>query len=46
MPKAQEALQKRGQEDGNSLRVREFAVRLCLLVMSEAPHLKSHQYDS
>lgn len=33
------------QEDCKSQKTKEFAVRLCLLVQSEARHIKSHQCD-
>lgn len=45
-PKAQGMLRKREQEDCKSQKIKEFAVRLCLLVLSEARHRKSHQSDS
>lgn len=34
-----------GWKDYKSQRIREFSARLCLLVMSEAPHIVSHQQD-
>lgn len=44
--KAQGTLSKRRQKDYKSQKVREFAVRLCFLVTSEATPLMSHQHDS
>jgi hypothetical protein len=41
-PKAQGLLQIRGQRDGKSQRIREFA---SLLVISEVTPIKPHQYD-
>ena len=43
-PKAQGTLQKREQKDCKSQGIRECAVRVCLLVMSEATPIKSHQH--
>lgn len=40
--KIQKSLLKRG---GNTVRAEEFAMRLCLLVMSEATPIKYHQHD-
>ena len=34
-----------GQKGGKSQRIREFAVRLCLLVISEATLVKYHQHE-
>lgn len=34
-PKAQETLGKRGQKEGKSQRIKEFAVRLCFLGTAE-----------
>lgn len=44
-PKAQGILQKRGQKDYKSQRIGELAVRVCLLVMSEAITIESQQYN-
>lgn len=44
-PKAQGMLRKREQEECKSQKIKEFAVRFCLLVLSEARHIKSHQSD-
>ena len=41
-PKAQGTLQKKEQKDCESWRIRLFAVRLCLLVTSDATSIKSH----
>lgn len=46
---AQETLQTShggGERDCENSRIRDFAVRPCLLVMSEATSIKSHQHDS
>ena len=43
-PKAQEIVHKRWK-DCKSQKAREFAVRLYLLVISEATPIKSHQHD-
>lgn len=43
IPKAQGMLRKGEQEDCKSQKIKEFAVRLCLLVLSEVRHIKSHQ---
>lgn len=43
-PQAQGTLQKRRWKDCESQRIREFAVRLCLPVTSEAAPVKSHQH--
>lgn len=44
-PNAQKILQKRGPKDYLIQRIRKFAVRLCLLVISEVIPIKYHQYD-
>ena len=36
----------KGQKGRKGRRAREFAVRLCLLVISEATLIKSHQHDN
>ena len=36
---------KRRQKDGKSQRIREFALRLCLLVISEARYVKYHHHE-
>ena len=38
-------LWKRGLKDGKSQRIREFPMRLCLLVRTETTSTKSHYYD-
>lgn len=43
-PKAQGTLQKSGQRDFKSKRIREFAVRLGLLIKSEMRFLQSQQH--
>lgn len=43
IPKAQGTLRKRSQEDCEKQRIREFSLRLCTLVLSEATAMKSHQ---
>ena len=43
--KVQGTFQKRWQNNCKSQRIREFAVKLCPLVMPEAPPTKSHQQD-
>lgn len=45
MPEAQGIVQKSGPKDYLIQRIRKFAVRLCLLVTSEATPIKSRQYD-
>lgn len=42
---APKAWVKRGWKDCKSQRIREFAVRLYVLVVSEATPIKSHQHD-
>lgn len=44
-PKVQGSLWKREQKNCKSQRIEEFSVRLCLLGMSEAPPINSHQHD-
>ena len=44
-PKAQGSLKKRRQKDCKSRKNLEFCVRLCLLGMSEATPIKSHQHN-
>lgn len=44
--KVQETLKKRGWKAYKSQRVRDFAVRLCLLRLLEAVPIISHQHDS
>lgn len=44
-PKAQGILQERRQRDCKSQRLRELAVRLCLLVTSEVTPTEFHQHD-
>lgn len=44
-PKAPETLRKRGWKACKVQRFWEFAVKVCLLVMSEAIHMKSHCHD-
>lgn len=41
---AQESLGKMGQKDSKSLMIRDFAVGLYLLAMSEATPIKPHQH--
>lgn len=41
----QGTLRRRDQKSCKSQRIREFVVRLCLQVTSEAPSIKSYQYD-
>jgi hypothetical protein len=43
-PRAQELFWKMRKKDCKSQRTRDFAVRRCLLAMSEALLIKSHQY--
>ena len=43
-PKAQGTLWKKRQKGNMTQRIREFAVRLCLLATSEATPIKSHQH--
>jgi hypothetical protein len=45
-PKAPGSLLKRGKKACASQRIREFAVRLCVLEMTEAIPIKSYQHDS
>lgn len=44
-PEAQGTLQKRRWRDCKSQRMREFAIKLCLLIMSEVAPIKSHPHD-
>lgn len=44
-PKAQGPLQKMGKEDYKSQRIRKFAVRSRLLIMSETTPIESHQHE-
>ena len=41
-PKVQEKLPKREQKNCKNQRVNDFALKLCLLAMSEAPMMKCH----
>lgn len=44
-PKTQGTLQIRGLKNSKSQRTKEFAVRLCALVILEITPIKSHQHD-
>jgi hypothetical protein len=43
--KFQGSLWNRGQKNCKSLRTKEFSMRECLLVTSEATSMKSHRHD-
>jgi hypothetical protein len=45
MPKAQGTLQKRWWKDCKSQKIREFAVSVCLLIVSEAISTNFHCHD-
>lgn len=44
-PKAQETLWKRGQKDRKNQKTKEFTVRLCLLIMSQATSITPDWHD-
>lgn len=46
VPKTQGTLRKGGWKVFKSQRIRQFSVRLCLLLISEATHLKYNQHDT
>lgn len=45
VPKTQETFQKKGQKELKSQRIWEFAVRLCLIIMSETIPVNAHKCD-
>lgn len=43
-PKSLGSLLKKGQKDFKTWKIRGFAMRQCLLIMSDATPMKSHQH--